>query len=122
MHAGRTRFSRSDARRAFGDGRVPTAGFAQRNRKDRAISVNHIESEQDRDLQSRLFHCSALKLVRPRDAAYVERRTKQAFAHEIKMLGPKISIRFAIELLKLPKFFFERHAGNQRVDFPFEIS
>ena len=37
------------------------------------------------------------------------------------MLGSKVSITFTIELLKLPKLFFERHPREQRIDFLFDV-
>ncbi len=37
------------------------------------------------------------------------------------MLGPKVSVTFTIKLLKLPKFFFERHPREQRIDSLFDV-
>ena len=37
------------------------------------------------------------------------------------MLGSKVSITFTIELLKLPKLFFERHPREQRIDSLFDV-
>jgi hypothetical protein len=37
------------------------------------------------------------------------------------MLGPEVSIRFAVELLQLAEFFFQCHAGQQCINPSLEV-
>jgi hypothetical protein len=110
------RFLRRNGSRAFGQRRIETARFTEWNREDRAITVNHVEAKQNGNLQTRLIHRHSLHLVRALGATNVEVRTEQTFANQIEMFRTKVSITFAIELLKLSEFFFERHLREQRVD------
>ena len=83
--------------------------------------MNHIEAEDERNLQSRLFNGDALQFVRAFRAAHVEGRAEQAFANKLEMFWPIVAVGFAVELLKLAEFFFERHPREQSVDL-FSIS
>ena len=38
------------------------------------------------------------------------------------MLRAKASVSFAVELLKLSEFFFERHSRQDRIDSIFDVS
>src|SRR5689334_2293817 len=69
---------------AFRECRIPTARLSERNRKDRAITVNHVEAEQHRNLQSRLVHRHTLHLVRTLRAANAECRAEQSFADQLE--------------------------------------
>ena len=99
MHACGSRFGGGDTRGRFRDRRIPTAGFGERNGQDRSIAMNHVEPEQQRNFQPRLFHGNALQFVRLLRAAHVERRAEQAFSCQVAMLRAKVSVTFAIELL-----------------------
>src|SRR5205823_14574256 len=54
---------RRDRRITLGHRGIPARRFRQRNGKDRAVTVNDIESEKDGNFESR-FKCGTLKLIR----------------------------------------------------------
>jgi len=82
--------------------------------------VDHVKTEQNRDLEPR-FERRPLKLVGHRRAANVERRTEQPFADHLQVLRAKIAVRFAIELLQLAELFRQRHSGDQRIYLTLDI-
>src|SRR5262249_214402 len=107
---------------AFRKCRIPTTRLPERNRKDRAIAVNHVEAEQHWNLQSRLVHRHALHLVRTLRAASAKGRAEQSFADQLEVLRTKVAVAFAVELLQLAQFFFERHLHEQGVDALFDVA
>src|ERR1051326_1905049 len=93
---------RGHGSRSLSHHRIPTTRFAERDRKDRAVTVNGVEPKQQRNLQARLVYCNALTLVCSLYAANVQRRSEQALARETDMLGTKGSIASAAPALRLP--------------------
>jgi hypothetical protein len=83
--------------------------------------VDHVEAEQERYLQARLFDGDALELVRPFGPAHVERGAEQPLPDHLDVLGPVVAVRLAVELLKLPEFLFQGHAREQGVDLLLDI-
>ena len=63
MHTGSSGFCRGDAGGAFYRGWVPTRCFAERYRKDGAITVNHIKAKDERNFQTRFRHGDSLEFV-----------------------------------------------------------
>ena len=89
-----------DARRAeLHRRRIPGCCFAEGNGKDSAVTMNDIETKQERNLQTRFFHCHMLKLISSLRSENVERGSQETLSNQIQMLGAKISVAFAIELL-----------------------
>ena len=66
-------------------GRVPAARLAQRDREDRAVAVDHIEAEQDRDLRGGLLDGEPLHLVRVPGAAHIQERADPASPDEVAL-------------------------------------
>ena len=115
MHACRPSLSRRYRRRPLHHREVPTRSFAERHWKDRAIPVDHVEPQKDRDLQPRLER-RPLKFVRHLRPAHIERRPEQAFSRHLKMLRPIFAVRLAVELLQLTELFGNGHPRQERVD------
>src|SRR5438132_13793827 len=62
-----------------------------------------------------------LKLISSLRPAHVERGPQETLANQIQMLGAKVSIAFAVELLQLSEFLCQRHAREQGSNFLFNI-
>ncbi len=71
-HPGGRCLRRRDPRGTLHRGGVPATRLAQRDREDRAIAVDHVEAEQDRDLRGRLLDGDALYGVYVAGAAHVQ--------------------------------------------------
>src|SRR6185436_9291042 len=69
----------------------------------------------------RFLHRHALHLVRALGATDIKSRSQQSLANEIEVFRPEVSVRFAVELLKLPQLFGERHLGEDGVDALFDV-
>src|SRR5688500_6981520 len=118
---GRVRFFRRDAAGTLGQRRIPGSSLSEWYRKDRAVSVNRVEPKQQRDLQTRLFHRDALKLIWLPTITNIQRRTEQTLAREFEMLGAEFAVCFAVELLQLAQLLADRHLGQQRVNATFAV-
>src|SRR2546423_11516033 len=92
-------FSRSDARRPFGNYRVPTTCFAERDGKDCAVAMNHVKAEEHGNLQARFVHSNALQFVCAHGPAHIQCRPQQSLANHVTMFGPVVAISFAVQLL-----------------------
>jgi hypothetical protein len=60
-------------------------------------------------------------LIRSLRAADVQRSAEQTFANQLEVFRPKVSVRFAVELLQLTQLLCEGHAAEQRVNPCFDL-
>jgi hypothetical protein len=78
--------------------------------------MNHVEGEDQRDLQSRLLDRDRLQLVDVLHAADVQRRPEEALARQVDVLRTIRPLSSAVELLQLPELLVERHPREERID------
>ena len=114
---------RGDPRRSLDGRRVPATRLAQGDREDRAVAVDHVEAEEQRDLQPRLLDGQVLGLVDVPRPADVEERADQARAGSGRgaRRGPATSFGDAVELLQLADLLLEGHPREQLVDPPLDL-
>src|SRR6185503_6263133 len=105
MHAGCSRFGCGDCGRTLDRRRVPGRCFAEWNGENRAVTVNDIEAEDQRNLQTRLGNRDSLQLICSLRAADVQGGTEQTLPRQLEMFGAEVAVGFAVELLQLTKFF-----------------
>src|SRR5207248_5642224 len=102
------------ARGALGGRRVPCRRFAERDRKDRAVAVNHVQTEKQRDVEARLGNRDALGVAGRLRAGQVQEPADQTLAHLFELCGARLVVdRGQVELAQL---FLQGHAGDERVD------
>jgi len=112
-----------DPRRSLDGGQVPTRRFAERHGKHRAVAVNYIMTEQQRDVQPAVFHRELLRLARGLGADDVENRAHLAafdLLIEIEVFAARRrrtdKVERAAVLVELADLFVERHAPEEIVD------
>src|SRR3989442_4124541 len=88
--------------------------FAERDREDRAIAVDHVEAKEQRDLEAGLGDGDALHRRRVLGAHDVEQPAQFARAHEIHLLWRGAPV--GRQQIQLAQLFFEGHAGEERVE------
>jgi hypothetical protein len=77
--------------------------------------VDHVEAEDERDVEARAFDGRALEVVGVARAADAERGAEEAAAREVVDVRVGVAVNVSAELLQLPELLFERHAREQRV-------
>jgi len=105
--------SRRTRRRLGGVG-IERPRFRERNREDGAIAVDHVEAEQQRDLETRLRHGDALHGRRVLGAHDVEQPAEFPRAHELHLL--RRGAPAGRQEIELAEFFFEGHAGEEGIE------
>ena len=79
--------ARGDAGGALGVGRVPARRHRERDREDRAVAVDHVHREQQRDAEPAVFDRDPLQLAQRLGAGDVEVRADLAAADPVELLG-----------------------------------
>src|SRR4051812_28769853 len=102
MHSGRARFGRGDVGRALGGRGVEARGFAEWDGKDSPVAVNHVEAEDERNLQTRPLDRGALKVVRFFCPANPKSRAETPCARNLKNTRIRVPANIAAQLLQLP--------------------
>src|ERR1044072_214030 len=98
--------------------RAAVAGskLAEGDWEEGSVAVNHVEAEDERNLQARALDRRALQVVRVARAAYAERRAELSGPRYLVQVRVGLPRDVAAELLQLPQLLFERHARDERVD------
>ena len=78
--------------------------------------MNHVEGEDERDLQARLFDGRTLERVHLRRPSDVQRRAEQSLSREVQVFVTVAAIGVAVELLQLAELLFDRHPRQERFD------
>ncbi len=107
--AGRASLGRRQASESLDDGRVERRGHRQGHRSDRPMTVDHVESDQNRDAEPGLLDGDPLQLVRRRGGPRPEHRP-DAVSHE----GRGILLSWPEDDLQLPELLSPRHRSQQR--------
>ena len=93
---------------------VERTRFGEGNREDRPEAVDHVEPEQERDLEPRLGHRDALHRRRVLGADDVEHPPQLPGPHQLHLLrGGPPARRQQVQLAEL---FFQGHAGKEGVE------
>ena len=75
--------------RPFGNRRIPRRGHGQRHGEDRAVAVDHIEGEEQRDLRRALFDGDLLERVELLRVVEPQDRAGPALADDVLGLRPR---------------------------------
>ena len=119
LQSGGGGLGRGDPRRSLDGRRVPATGLPQGDREDRAVAVDHVEAEEQRDLQPRLLDGQPLGVVDVSRPADVEERADQAPGDEPAVLvADSPVVEDAVELLQLADLLLEGHPREQLIDAP----
>jgi hypothetical protein len=105
--------SRPAARRRLGQLGIERPGLGERDRELQAVPVDHVEAEEQRDLESRLLD-GALRVARVLGAEDVEKAAHESAAREVRLLRGRAPA--GRQEIQLAEFFFEGHAGEERVE------
>ena len=113
-----SRFDRGLSSRRFHSRRIEARCLGDRDRIDSAESMNHVEPEEQRDLEPRFTRCDSLQLsrvVRPEDS---EKRSDSAGSNQrLTSFGRARTIpgANAWQLIELSDFFLQSHQTKNRV-------
>jgi hypothetical protein len=120
VEACRARLSRGDARGALRVRRVPRGGHRQRNREDRAVAVDHVHAEQQRNAEPAFLDRDALQLAQRPGPGDVEVRADFAAADPLELVRPEPRIERALAaahaLDQLADLFGGGHPREQRLE------
>ncbi len=98
---------------------VEDAGFSERDRKERAMAVDDVQTQQQRNAEPRLLHRQSLHLVRGRGADQVQQIADGAVDDRLRGVprdhrpGERMARRGHRQL---PQLLGQRHPGYQGVD------
>ena len=92
-----------------GDRRVKAARLCQRDREHRAVAVDRVEREQDRDVQPRLLHRDVLEVIDLRRVGQAEDAAEPGLGLVVRGLPVRVE-------LKLHQLLLQRHLLHQIVD------
>ena len=123
MHARKPRLARRDAARLPDQRLVPRTSLSQRNRENRAVAVDHVETAQDRNPEPRLLDGLALNpVVIRRTGAAVEQRTDHR-THGLRLAFDVVDVHVLSigPLRDLHHLLFERHASQQVLHAVFHL-
>ena len=95
---------------------IPTGGLAQGNREHRAVAVDHIAAEDQRDPQAAFLHRHPLQFFLVRAVAGIQEGADPAPTDHRTELLNIIVARPEMELGQLTDFFLKRHLNQQRID------
>ena len=112
-------FLRAGARDGLGCLGIPAGRHGQRHGKRGAVAVDHIQPEEDGDVQPRFLHRDVLIVVCLLGAHHVEHRTDLALGNQIvvgQIRGRWTGGKSGRILHRLPDLFLERHLFQQRFD------
>ena len=109
--------ARADGRGFTLDGRVPATRHRQRDRQDRPIPVDHVEAENDRNLEPGFRDGDPLDRVDPFRAVEIEDGSHLPPTNHIENRVPaRPQRKIRAHLLKLSDLFLDRHAAEERID------
>ena len=124
LNAVARRFLGRFLRRALPRRAVEGAGFRQGDRIDGAMAVQHVDGEEQRDFQPRLFHRHPLRLADFLGAPGVEKAAGAAFAHHgggIVRAGRAGFDQRRRQHGKLAELFAESHLRDEVFDPPRDL-
>ena len=105
---------RRDPRGALDGRRVPATCFTQRNWEDRAVTMDHVEAEDQGDLQPRLLDRHALGFVDIPGPPDIQERADQALRNQAAMfITDPPGVGDGVELLQLADLLREGHPCEQ---------
>ncbi len=84
-----TRFPGCHGLRPFGNRRIPRGGHGQRHGEDRAVAVDHVQGEEQRDLRRALFDGDLLERVELLRVVEPQDRAGPALADDVLGLRPR---------------------------------
>ena len=99
----------------FGYRRIPRRGHGQRHGEDRAVAVDHIQGEEQRDLRRALFDGNLLKRVELLRVVEPQDRAGPALPDDLFGLRPWEE-QCARNLGELPDLLFEAHPCQEGLD------
>ena len=115
---------RANARHCFNRRRVPACRQRQRHREGGPVAVDHIQPEEDGDVQPRFFHGDVLVVISGLHARHVQKGSRLALGRQLVVSeiggarpgGISRGIR-----CQLAGLLVERHLSQQRLDARIQI-
>ena len=107
------------ARDRLGGLGIPACRHGQRHGKRGAVAVNHIQPEENGDVQARFLHRDVLIVVGLLGAHHVQHGADLALGDQVvvgQVRGGGAGRKSGRILHQLPDFFLERHLLQQRFD------
>jgi hypothetical protein len=107
------------ARSLFPKARIKRAGFRERNRKDRMVAVNDVETQQQGNAKARFFHCEPLDRAHLFGAPEIQQPADSSGANALGLVAPLAGAGHRAKRcrhVELPDLFFECHCRQQSVN------